>query len=92
MVFRHINYHVSILVDKIMGIYNLKVKANIQDKDNPSQVSCMMTLRECLYQFWTFEDGSSMFAEIHQCGPMSMVEVVVSDTPEAEKVLSMMNK
>ncbi len=51
-----------------------------------------MTLRKCLYQFWTFDDDSSMFAEIHQCGPMSNVEVVVPDVKEAEMALAMMNK
>ena len=37
-------------------------------------------------------DGSSLIAEVHQRGPMGVVDVIVPNTPEAEAMILMMNR
>jgi hypothetical protein len=89
---KHINYHASMIVDKLAGVNDLNAKADIKDARDPTKTVCTMTLRDCLYNFWKMENGSSLFGEIHQAGPMGNVEVVIPNTKEAEDMLVMMNK
>ena len=73
-------------------ITDLNAKADIKYAKEPNKIVCTMTLRDCLYNFWRMENGSSLFGEIHQAGPMGNAQVAIPYPPEAEQVLEIMNK
>ena len=59
---------------------------------NPDEIAGTMTLRRVLYRYIKMTGGEPLFAEVHQNGPMGTVQVVVGKTPEAERLVLMINK
>ncbi len=51
-----------------------------------------MVLCYVMYKYVKLAGGQSLFAEIHQQNSMSMVQVVVANTPEAKHLVLMINK
>ena len=58
---------------------------------NPQERVGSCNLRDVLYKL-KLSDDSSLVGEVHQAAVMSLVNVVVGNTEEAEKLMEMMNK
>ena len=48
-------------------------------------------MRQVLLIQFHMSDGTSLIAEVHQRGPMGIVDVIVPNTPEVEAMILMMN-
>ena len=66
-------------------------KVDITSESDPTEKVGEMSLRGVLYNL-KMQDGHTLLGEIHQGGPMNNVDVVVGNTPAAEKMVEMMNK
>ena len=51
-----------------------------------------MNLCHVLYKYVKVDNGHSLISEAHQKGHMGSVDIVISNTPEAETMVAMMNK
>ena len=80
---KHTSYRSNTYCDSLVGVYNLEASVDIMDKNILGTVLCSMTIWEVLYLYWNMANGSSLFGEIHQTGPMELVEVVIPHTKEA---------
>ena len=89
---QHINYHASMRSDGLTGIINLDKEVNFSAVSDALQVAGTMSLRYVLYRFIKLADSHSLFGEVHQETPISSVDVVIPNTPEAETLLLMMKK
>ena len=88
---RHINYHASMVSKGLAGILDVGKKVDITSKSDPTEKVGEMSLRGVLYNL-KMQDGHTLLGEIHQGCPMNNVDVVVGNTPAAEKMVEMMNK
>ena len=88
---RHINYHASMVSKGLAGILDVDKKVDITSESDPTEKVGEMSLRGVLYNL-KMQDGHTLLGEIHQGGPMNNVDVVVGNTPAAEKMVEMMNK
>jgi hypothetical protein len=88
---KHTNYQITMAVEDITGITNLDAAAALYNKSG--EPSKGLTLRHVLLTKFKLKDGFQLIAEVHQsAAPMSPVQVVIPQTPEAEKMVLMMNK
>jgi hypothetical protein len=88
---RHINYHASMVSKGLAGILDIDKKVDITSESDPTEKVGEMSLRGVLYNL-KMQDGHTLLGEIHQGGPMMNVDVVVGNTPGAERMVEMMNK
>ena len=51
-----------------------------------------MNLCHVLYKYVKMYDGHSLIAEAHQRGHMGSLDIVIPNTPEAETMVTIMNK
>ncbi len=87
----HTNYQISLLVEDIQGITNLNESADIYHEAGAKMGG--LTLRNFLLTKFKLKDGFQLIAEVHQSSaPMSPVQAVIPHTPEAEKMILMLNK
>jgi hypothetical protein len=87
----HCNYQCSMLLEDITGITNLDAEADLYQDGVVTPLR--FTLRMALLRFVKLSDGHRLFAEIHQTkGVNGRVQAVIPNTPEAEKMILMMNK
>jgi len=89
---KQVNYHSSFVYDGINGIIGLDKPVNFYSASRPGEVAGSMTLRYVMYNYLKMPDNRSLFAEIHQNGLFGTVQVVVPKTPEAERLVLMINK
>jgi len=88
---KHTNYQLTMVVEDILGITNLDAETALYNKDGNQTKG--LSLRHVLLTKFKLSDGFQLIAEVHQASaPMSPVQVVVPQTPEAEKMVLMMNK
>ena len=88
---KHTNYQLTMMVEDILGITNLDAATSLYNEDG--DMTKGLTLRHVLLTQFKLSDGFQHIAEVHQStAPMSPVQVVVPQTPEAEKMVLMMNK
>ena len=79
------------VVEDILGITNLDAVAALYTESG--ELIRGLTLRHVLFTKFKLKDGFQLIAEVHQsAAPMSPVQVVIPQTPEAEKMIFMMNK
>ena len=88
---RHVNFHCSMTCEDIRGITNLDATAQIFSVTSNQPVG-QLSLRQVLLKYMKMADGHSLIAEIHQRGPLGIVEVIVPNTAEAEAMVLMMNR
>ena len=88
---RHVNFHCSMTCEDIRGITNLDATAQIFSVTSNEPVG-QLSLRQVLLKYMKMADGHSLIAEIHQRGPLGIVEVIIPNTAEAESMVLMMNR
>ena len=88
---RHVNFHCSMTCDDLKGITNLDAKAAITSVSTGKKKD-EVSMRQVLLQKFKLSNGTSLFAEVHQRGPLGAVDVIVPNTPEAESMVLMMNR
>ena len=89
MVQSHTNYHCSMASTELIGIVDLDGEAQV--KNGQGTVICYVSLREVIFEHVKLE-GKTIFAELHQRGPMGKVEAVYPNTERHERVVDSMNK
>ena len=88
---KHTNYQITMTVEDLLGITNLDAAASLYNE--AGEATRGLTLRHVLLTKFKLRDGFQLIAEVHQsAAPMSPVQVVIPQTPEAEKMILMMNK
>ena len=89
---KHVNYHATMIYNKLIGIVALDKAVPFYSASDPTTVKGSFTLRAVLYRFISLADKHSLFAEIHQEMNLASVDVVIPNTPEAETMITMMNR
>jgi hypothetical protein len=85
------NYQISMIVEDILGITNLNKLTTIYDEHGRKLGE--FSLHQVLLTKFKLNDGFQLIAEVHQSSAlMSPIQAVVPHTPEAEKMVLMMNK
>jgi hypothetical protein len=88
---KHTNYEVSMMPEELVGVINLDHAAPIMHPTTGLYV-VSYTLHYVLLNFIKMSDGHSLIAEAHQ-GDISLpTHLIIPSTPEAERLISMMNK
>ena len=77
--------------DDLRGIVHLDASAPVFSVSTNKQIG-ERTLCQVLLKHFKLADGTSLIAEVHQRGPMGIVEVIVPNIPEAEALILMMNR
>jgi hypothetical protein len=88
----HTNYQCSMLLEDIIGITNLDATAPIF-KEVSNKFLGNLSLRQVLLCYLWLSDGHQLIAEVHQSDEiMGPVQGVIPNTPEAKRMILMMNK
>ncbi len=88
---KHTNYEVLMMPEELVGMINLDHGAPIMHPTTGLYV-VSYTLHYVLLNFVKMSDGHSLIAEAHQ-GDISMpTHIIIPNTPEAERLIGMMNK
>ncbi len=88
---KHTNYEVLMMPEELVGVINLNHVAPIMHPTTGLHV-VSYTLRYDLLNFVKMIDGHSLIAEAHQ-GDISLpTHIIIPNTPEAERLIGMMNK
>jgi hypothetical protein len=87
----HTNYQMSMIGEELVGIICLDETTDIMHAVNGNKISTF-SLRYVLLNCLQMEDGHPIIAEAHQAGISMPTYVVIPSTPEAERMLLMMNK
>jgi hypothetical protein len=88
----HTNYQCSMLLKDIVGITNLDATAPIFEEVSNKFLG-YLSLRQVLLCYLWLSDGHQLIVEVHQSDEiMGPVQVVIPNTPEAKRMLLMMNK
>jgi hypothetical protein len=82
------------VLETITGIIDLDGAAAMYNKDKEGKILGVYTLRHVLLEYFKMADGHHLIVEIHQevSVPMAPVVAAIPATPEAETMVSMMNK
>jgi len=81
------------ILEDIIGITNLDATAPIFDEESSNQFLGNVSLRQVLLSYLRLSDGHQLIAEVHQTDEiMGPVQAVIPNTPEAERMILMMNK
>ena len=88
----HTNCQCSMIFEDIIGITNRNATARIFNNETGKYLR-MLSLCQVLLRYLQLSDGHQLIAEVHQLeeiiGP---VQVVIPNTPEAERMILMTNK
>ena len=80
------------ILEDIIGITNLDATAPIFDEES-NQFLGNVSLLQVLLSYLQLSDGHQLIAEVHQSDEiMGPVQAVIPNTPEAERMILMMNK
>ncbi len=77
--------------DKLVGVINLDHPAPIMHPTT-GQLVVSYTLRYVQLNFFKMSDGHSLIAEAHQSDISMPTHLIIPNTPEAERLVGMMNK
>eukprot|EP00956_Cyclotella_meneghiniana_P010716 scaffold14988_cov36-Cyclotella_meneghiniana.AAC.3 len=86
---KSMNYNASMTASDIDGFLDLDESIEITVK---GKVLATLTGRECLLSFYKMDDGSSLFAEVHQVKGSSTAQLVYPNCKEAEASVNAMMK
>jgi hypothetical protein len=88
----HTSYQCSMMLEDINGIVYLNGKTAVKDEITGNVIR-VVSLRTLLLRYLHLSNGHQLIAEIHQAnGVMGPVQAVIPNTPEAERMIVMMNK
>ena len=91
-VLRHVNYHYSMICCGMVGVMGLyRQQPSYSFNNSLIQVGSML-LRHVMYHQMNLAEVYSLIAEVNQDSELDSVDIVVLDIPEAEDMVSMMNK
>jgi hypothetical protein len=88
---KHTNYEVSMTAEDLVGVINLDYASEVRHPTSGKLVG-RYSLRFALLNFVKMGDGRPAIAEAHQSNISKPTYLVVSNTPEAERMIGMMNK
>jgi hypothetical protein len=87
----HCNYQCSMILEDVVGITDLNCQAVLHEVG--MNMPLHFTLHQVLLHHVCLSDRHQLLAEIYQSNDvMGRVQVVIPNTPEAEKMILMMNK
>jgi hypothetical protein len=88
----HTNYQCSMLLKDIVGITNLDATAPIFEEVSNKFLG-YLSLHRVLLRHLRLSDGHQLIVEVHQSDEiMGPVQAVIPNTPEAKRMILMMNK
>ena len=88
----HASYQCSMILEDIIGITNLDATAGIYDEETGNFLGTL-SLCQALLRYLRLSDGHQLITEVHQSEEvMGPVQAVIPNTPEAERMILMMNK
>lgn len=70
---------------------NLDVSATIKSVSTGEKMGDV-SMHQVLLQKFKLSDGTSLFAEVHQHGPLGAVDVIMPNTPKADAMVLMINR
>jgi hypothetical protein len=88
---KHVNYKVSMTAKKLVGVIDLDHLPEIKHPTS-GKVVARYSLQQDLLNFIKMNDGCPAIAEAHQQDLLMPTHLVVPNTPEAERLIGMMNK
>lgn len=88
---KHTNYEVSMTAEDLVGVIDLDYSATVYHPVTRKAVGSY-SLRYALMNFVKMSDGRPAIAEAHQSSISKPTHLVVPNTPEAERMIGMMNK
>jgi hypothetical protein len=91
---KHVNYEASMTYSGLVGVMALDTEVAIKSVTDPDKVVGTLTFREMLYTLIKLKGNPPipLFCEVHQFSPVSAIDAVIPNCPEAETMLEMMNK
>ena len=78
--------------EEMVGIIDFDVTETVYSASDFSKPVATMNLYHVLYNYVKMEDGHSLISKTHQQCHMGSVNIVISNIPEAETMVAMMNK
>ena len=88
---KHTNYEVSMTAEELVGVIDLDYASEVRHPTSGKLVG-RYSLRYALLNFVKMGDGRPAIAEAHQSDIAKPTYLVVPNTPEAERMIGMMNK
>ena len=88
---KHTNYEASMTAEELLGVIDLDYVATVHHPTTGRAVG-RYSLRYALMNFVKMSDGRPAIAEAHQSSISKPTHLIVPNTPEAERMISMMNK
>ena len=88
---KHTNYEVSMTAEELVGVIDLDYAATVYHPTTGKEVGSY-SLRYALMNFVKMSEGRPAIAEVHQSSISKPTHLVVPNTPEAERMINMMNK
>jgi hypothetical protein len=90
---KHTCFQVSMTCTQLYGILDLDTTVPYKQPEEGEEASGLLSLRQVLSKhFWTRDNRSPLFAEIHQKQHSAPVEVVIPNTKEAKAMVGAMNR
>ena len=87
----HTNYNMSLISVQVNGITDLEASAEVKCPES-GDVLGHLSLRQTLLKYLKLPDGNPMCAELHQRGFQTPVDMIIPNTPLAERTFEMFNK
>ena len=87
---KHTNYEVSMTAEELVGVIDLDYAATVYHPTTGKEVGSY-SLRYALMNFVKMSEGRPAIAEAHQSSISKPTHLVVPNTPEAERMINMMN-
>jgi hypothetical protein len=87
----HTNYQVSMVCKELMGVILLDESKEITHPTTGKSLG-NYSLRYVLLNYLKIKDGHPMIAEAHQEDILQLTHIIIPNTPEAERMVGMMNK
>ncbi len=88
---KHVNYKVSMTAEELAGVIDLDHLTDIKHPTS-GKVVARYSLSHVLLNFIKMNDGCPAIAEAHQQDLSMPTHLIIPNTPEAEKLVGMMNK
>ncbi len=88
----HTNYQCSILLEDVQGITDLDIPIDIYQEGTNNCLG-RISLYQAMLKYIRLSDGHQLIAEVHQGSTLvGPVHIVIPNTPEAKRMVLMMNK
>ncbi len=87
----HTNYQVSMMCKNLLGVIDLDESKDITHPTTGKNLGTY-SLQYVLLNYLKMEDGHPMITEAHQEDILKPTYIIIPNTPEAERMVGMMNK